>query len=97
MILPSMSAAICGCPRPDRVWLLHACTFCIIPFRRRRAQLPIGEIAHEVRSLAEQGVKEVTLLGQIVDRYGKDFDDGQTYRICCASSTALTASSAFGS
>ena len=55
----------------------HACTFCIIPFRRGvERSRPIGEIAHEVRSLAEQGVKEVTLLGQIVDRYGKDFDDG---------------------
>ena len=55
----------------------HACTFCIIPFRRGvERSRPIGDIAREVRSLAEQGVKEVTLLGQIVDRYGKDFDDG---------------------
>ena len=55
----------------------HACTFCIIPSRRgaersRRA----GDIVAEVRSLVEQGVKEVTLLGQIVDRYGKDIPDG---------------------
>lgn len=55
----------------------HACTFCIIPYRRGvERSRPIGQIAQEVRSLAEQGVKEVTLLGQIVDRYGKDFDDG---------------------
>ncbi|MGQ0603953.1 MAG: tRNA (N6-isopentenyl adenosine(37)-C2)-methylthiotransferase MiaB, partial [Anaerolineales bacterium] len=55
----------------------HACTFCIIPFRRgvERSRL-VGEIAAEIRSLAEQGVKEVTLLGQIVDRYGQDIDDG---------------------
>ncbi|HRJ76800.1 MAG TPA: MiaB/RimO family radical SAM methylthiotransferase, partial [Anaerolineales bacterium] len=33
-------------------------------------------IVAEVRSLAKQGVKEVTLLGQIVDRYGKDIPDG---------------------
>jgi tRNA-2-methylthio-N6-dimethylallyladenosine synthase len=36
----------------------------------------VGEIAAEVRSLAAQGVREVTLLGQIVDRYGMDVDDG---------------------
>ncbi|HLF26661.1 MAG TPA: tRNA (N6-isopentenyl adenosine(37)-C2)-methylthiotransferase MiaB [Anaerolineae bacterium] len=55
----------------------HACTFCIIPFRRGvERSRPVGEIAQEVRSLAEQGVKEVTLLGQIVDRYGKDVPDG---------------------
>jgi tRNA-2-methylthio-N6-dimethylallyladenosine synthase len=55
----------------------HACTFCIIPFRRGvERSRPVGEIAQEVRSLAEQGVKEVTLLGQIVDRYGKDVSDG---------------------
>ncbi|MGH2592164.1 MAG: tRNA (N6-isopentenyl adenosine(37)-C2)-methylthiotransferase MiaB [Anaerolineae bacterium] len=55
----------------------HACTFCIIPFRRGvERSRPVGEIAREVRSLAEQGVKEVTLLGQIVDRYGKDVPDG---------------------
>jgi tRNA-2-methylthio-N6-dimethylallyladenosine synthase len=36
----------------------------------------VGDIVGEVRSLARQGVKEVTLLGQIVDRYGKDIPDG---------------------
>ena len=55
----------------------HACTFCIIPFRRGvERSRPVGEIAAEVRSLTAQGVKEVTLLGQIVDRYGKDVADG---------------------
>ena len=33
-------------------------------------------ISSQIRSLAAQGVKEVTLLGQIVDRYGKDIPDG---------------------
>ena len=55
----------------------HACTFCIIPSKRggERSRL-VGDIVSEVRSLARQGVKEVTLLGQIVDRYGKDIPDG---------------------
>ncbi len=55
----------------------HACTFCIIPFRRGvERSRPVGDIVAEVRSLAAQGVKEITLLGQIVDRYGKDVPDG---------------------
>jgi tRNA-2-methylthio-N6-dimethylallyladenosine synthase len=55
----------------------HACTFCIIPFRRGvERSRSVGEIVAHVRSLAMQGVKEVTLLGQIVDRYGKDVPDG---------------------
>jgi tRNA-2-methylthio-N6-dimethylallyladenosine synthase len=36
----------------------------------------VGEIVAETRSLVAQGVKEITLLGQIVDRYGKDIPDG---------------------
>jgi tRNA-2-methylthio-N6-dimethylallyladenosine synthase len=55
----------------------HACSFCIIPFRRGiERSRPVGEIAAEIRALANQGVKEITLLGQIVDRYGKDVEDG---------------------
>ena len=51
----------------------HACTFCIIPFRRGiERSRPIHEIVDEVRGLVAQGVREVTLLGQIVDRYGYD-------------------------
>jgi tRNA-2-methylthio-N6-dimethylallyladenosine synthase len=55
----------------------HACTFCIIPYRRGiEKSRPVGEIVGHMRSLARQGVREITLLGQIVDRYGKDVPDG---------------------
>ncbi|MBU37686.1 MAG: tRNA (N6-isopentenyl adenosine(37)-C2)-methylthiotransferase MiaB, partial [Anaerolineaceae bacterium] len=55
----------------------YACAFCIVPFRRgMERSRPVGEIAAETRSLAAQGVREITLLGQIVDRYGCDVDDG---------------------
>ncbi|HEX7589275.1 MAG TPA: tRNA (N6-isopentenyl adenosine(37)-C2)-methylthiotransferase MiaB [Anaerolineae bacterium] len=55
----------------------HVCTFCIIPYRRgAERSRSVGEIAAEVHSLVNQGVKEVTLLGQIVDRYGCDVPDG---------------------
>ncbi|MBP9041331.1 MAG: tRNA (N6-isopentenyl adenosine(37)-C2)-methylthiotransferase MiaB [Anaerolineaceae bacterium] len=51
----------------------HACAYCIIPYRRGvEKSRPPEEIIKEARSLAAQGVKEITLLGQIVDRYGID-------------------------
>jgi tRNA-2-methylthio-N6-dimethylallyladenosine synthase len=55
----------------------HACSFCIIPYRRgSERSRPADVVLAEVRSLAAQGVKEITLLGQIVDRYGKDLPEG---------------------
>ncbi|MCB8945573.1 MAG: tRNA (N6-isopentenyl adenosine(37)-C2)-methylthiotransferase MiaB [Ardenticatenaceae bacterium] len=55
----------------------HACSFCIIPQKRgKERSRPIGGIVSEVRSLVAQSVKEVVLLGQIVDRYGYDVPDG---------------------
>ncbi|PKN90347.1 MAG: tRNA (N6-isopentenyl adenosine(37)-C2)-methylthiotransferase MiaB, partial [Chloroflexi bacterium HGW-Chloroflexi-7] len=51
----------------------HACTYCIIPYRRGiERSRPPEEILKEAHALAAQGIKEVTLLGQIVDRYSLD-------------------------
>ena len=55
----------------------HACTFCIIPFRRGiERSRPVHEVVTEVQGLVAQGVREVTLLGQIVDRYGHEWSNG---------------------
>ncbi|MCM3610865.1 tRNA (N6-isopentenyl adenosine(37)-C2)-methylthiotransferase MiaB [Planococcus sp. MERTA32b] len=52
------------------------CTYCIVPYTRgkERSRRP-EDIIREVRHLAAQGYKEVTLLGQNVNAYGKDFED----------------------
>lgn len=52
------------------------CTYCIVPYTRgkERSRRP-DDIIQEVRQLAAQGYQEITLLGQNVNAYGKDFTD----------------------
>jgi tRNA-2-methylthio-N6-dimethylallyladenosine synthase len=55
------------------------CSYCIVPSTRgREVSRPLDELVTEVRAMAEDGVCEVTLLGQNVNSYGRDLRvDGQ--------------------
>ena len=55
----------------------HACAYCIIPSKRgkERSRDP-KRIVEEAKTMVARGAKEIVLLGQIVDRYGLDRDDG---------------------
>ena len=51
------------------------CTYCIVPYTRGKQRSRKSEdILKEVKELKEQGYKEITLLGQNVNAYGKDLD-----------------------
>jgi len=67
-----------SCPVPIIYGCNHVCTFCVIPSRRgRERSRPLAEIVAEVEGLVAQGVREITLLGQIVDRYGYEASNVQ--------------------
>lgn len=63
------------------VTIIHGCnrfcTYCVVPYTRgREKSRPMDDVLREVEKLVQDGVKEITFLGQNVDAYGKDLKDG---------------------
>ena len=71
--------------RPNAwVNIIYGCnnfrTYCIVPYvRGREHSRPIQDIVSEVKDLIAKGYKEITLLGQNVNSYGHDLDDGTNF------------------
>ncbi len=56
------------------------CTYCIVPYvRGRERSRAMADIINEVRGLIGEGYKYITLLGQNVNSYGNDFNDGTNF------------------
>jgi tRNA-2-methylthio-N6-dimethylallyladenosine synthase len=56
------------------------CSYCIVPFvRGRERSRPLREIVEEAKNLIDEGVIEITLLGQNVNAYGRDLKEGYTF------------------
>ena len=65
----------------------NTCTFCIVPsLRGKEADRRPGDVLAEIKALVDQGVVEITLLGQNVNTYGVEFGDrlafGKLLRAC---------------
>ena len=66
------------------------CTYCIVPYvRGRERSRRAADILAECRALIEAGCKDITLLGQNVNSYGKDLDEGMDFADLLAAIAAL--------
>src|SRR2546421_2142717 len=72
--------------RPFQAWLQIsvgcncACSYCIVPSTRgREVSRPLEELLSEARAMADEGVREITLLGQNVNSYGRDLPTRPAY------------------
>jgi tRNA-2-methylthio-N6-dimethylallyladenosine synthase len=77
--LPLVHDAMMGYEAPVATYLTvmqgcnKFCTYCIVPYRRgRERSRPIAEVRADAVQFVARGVKEITLLGQNIDSYGRD-------------------------
>ena len=62
------------------------CTFCVVPYTRgAEVSRPVAKIVGDVKRLADNGVREITLIGQNVNAYHGEGPDGRTWPLagCC--------------
>lgn len=56
------------------------CTYCIVPYvRGRERSVPMAELIEEAKELVKKGYKEIILLGQNVNSYGKGLSENETF------------------
>jgi tRNA-2-methylthio-N6-dimethylallyladenosine synthase len=86
--LPDADRNVQARPDPFRAYVTvmrgcdHVCSYCIVPFTRgREVSRPMEDVLAEVRQLVDDGVREVTFLGQNINTYGKDLGEGGLCRL----------------
>lgn len=71
--LPSQRESRWSAWLPISIGCNNFCTYCIVPYvRGREKSRPLEDIANDAKTLINDGVKEITLLGQNVNSYGRD-------------------------
>ncbi len=77
--LPDADRNVTVRPDPFRAYVTimrgcnHSCTYCIVPHTRgKEVSRPVDDVLHEVQALVDDGVREVTFLGQNINTYGQD-------------------------